>query len=392
MDTADLQTPLAHARALAGDIAAASDEIEQTRRIPAALLDKLHEARLCRMLLPPLGRRGRDRSRRLSPNHRRNFTVRRVSRLEPVRCQQRGPAGPASRTRNRADDFQRSTRARRLGSAERTCRNGRRRRLPREWPLVLRQRLPQRDLDGRALPRTGTGRLVPEPPGRTALHPLAALPGRPGNPDRYLEHDRPVRHRLGHLYGRRCFRTGRLYRHPRTARQLPRSGTALRNTATGYLRGRRRRCRARYRARDAGGVYRTRGHENARADYPDWRRMPVCSRALQEGEARIGAARAYLLEILEETCSRAPRDKAIDFTGRARVRLGATNAIQGAIETADWVYKNAGVDAIFPGSPYERRFRDIHTLSQQIQSRDLPLRIRRPHLSRQPTRRILLGS
>jgi len=26
--------------------------------------------------------------------------------------------------------------------------------------------------------------------------------------------------------------------------------------------------------------------------------------------------------------------------------------------------------AIFPGSPFERRFRDIHTLSQQIQSRD----------------------
>ena len=30
----------------------------------------------------------------------------------------------------------------------------------------------------------------------------------------------------------------------------------------------------------------------------------------------------------------------------------------------------AGVDAIFPGSPFERRFRDIHTLSQQIQSHD----------------------
>jgi hypothetical protein len=27
------------------------------------------------------------------------------------------------------------------------------------------------------------------------------------------------------------------------------------------------------------------------------------------------------------------------------------------------------VDAIFPGTAFERRFRDIHTLSQQIQSR-----------------------
>jgi hypothetical protein len=28
------------------------------------------------------------------------------------------------------------------------------------------------------------------------------------------------------------------------------------------------------------------------------------------------------------------------------------------------------LDAIFPSGPFKRRFRDIHTLSQQIQSRD----------------------
>ena len=54
---------------------------------------------------------------------------------------------------------------------------------------------------------------------------------------------------------------------------------------------------------------------------------------------------------------------------RARVRLACTNAIQGAAEVADFAYKGAGVDAIFPGSPFERRFRDMHTLSQQIQAR-----------------------
>jgi hypothetical protein len=51
------------------------------------------------------------------------------------------------------------------------------------------------------------------------------------------------------------------------------------------------------------------------------------------------------------------------------VRLACTNAIQGAVEAADFAYKGAGVDAIFPGSPFERRFRDMHTLSQQIQAR-----------------------
>ena len=48
----------------------------------------------------------------------------------------------------------------------------------------------------------------------------------------------------------------------------------------------------------------------------------------------------------------------------------ASNAIHGAIEVADWVYKQAGINSIFDGSLFQRRFRDIHTLSQQIQSRD----------------------
>jgi len=60
----------------------------------------------------------------------------------------------------------------------------------------------------------------------------------------------------------------------------------------------------------------------------------------------------------------------INIPDRARARLAGSNAISGAVAVADWIYKAAGVDAIFPGSPFERRFRDMHTLSQQIQSRD----------------------
>jgi indole-3-acetate monooxygenase len=52
------------------------------------------------------------------------------------------------------------------------------------------------------------------------------------------------------------------------------------------------------------------------------------------------------------------------------VRLASAHAIQQAIAVADFTYKAAGTDAIFPGTPFERRFRDIHTLSQQVQSRD----------------------
>jgi alkylation response protein AidB-like acyl-CoA dehydrogenase len=86
-------------------------------------------------------------------------------------------------------------------------------------------------------------------------------------------------------------------------------------------------------------------------------------------EARLGSAETYLQAVLGDIYARADEWGVIDTGDRARVRLACANAIHGAIEVADAVYKLAGVDAIFPGSPFERRFRDIHTLSQQIQSR-----------------------
>jgi alkylation response protein AidB-like acyl-CoA dehydrogenase len=86
-------------------------------------------------------------------------------------------------------------------------------------------------------------------------------------------------------------------------------------------------------------------------------------------EARLGSARAYLIETLTSIYAHADDVAPIEIADRARVRLACTNAIQGAIEVADFAYKGAGVDAIFPVNPFERRFRDMHTLSQQIQAR-----------------------
>lgn len=86
-------------------------------------------------------------------------------------------------------------------------------------------------------------------------------------------------------------------------------------------------------------------------------------------EARLGSARAYLIETLAAIYAHADDIAPIALADRGRVRLACANAIQGAAEVVDFAYKAAGVDAIFPGSPFERRFRDMHTLSQQIQAR-----------------------
>lgn len=86
-------------------------------------------------------------------------------------------------------------------------------------------------------------------------------------------------------------------------------------------------------------------------------------------EARIGAARAFLLATLEEIWTDPARTAPISLQQRARLRLAATHALCMAVEAAEWVWRAAGTDAIFAGSAFDRRFRDIHTVSQQIQAR-----------------------
>ena len=97
---------------------------------------------------------------------------------------------------------------------------------------------------------------------------------------------------------------------------------------------------------------------------------PVVQSDVARREANLGSARSWLAEILRDIWATADDIEPIGTEARARVRLGCAHAINTAIEIADYVYKAAGTSAIFLGTPFERRFRDMHTLSQQIQSRD----------------------
>ncbi len=97
---------------------------------------------------------------------------------------------------------------------------------------------------------------------------------------------------------------------------------------------------------------------------------PVVQADVARREANLGSARTWLVEILKEIWAEADDVAPIGVDARVRVRLGCAHAIHTAIEVADMVYKAAGTSAIFLGTPFERRFRDIHTLSQQIQSRE----------------------
>ena len=92
---------------------------------------------------------------------------------------------------------------------------------------------------------------------------------------------------------------------------------------------------------------------------------------IARSRAALSAATAWLAGMLEEMFARAGHGgPPLGIEDRAMLRLAAVNAIHAAIGVVDRLHKAAGVDAIFPGSPFERRFRDMHTLSQQIQARD----------------------
>jgi alkylation response protein AidB-like acyl-CoA dehydrogenase len=97
---------------------------------------------------------------------------------------------------------------------------------------------------------------------------------------------------------------------------------------------------------------------------------PTVQSDVARREADIGSARAWLVAVLKEVYERADDVEPIGTNDRALVRLACTQAIHQAEKTANWVYKAAGTSAIFRGTPFERRFRDMHTLSQQIQSRE----------------------
>jgi indole-3-acetate monooxygenase len=88
-----------------------------------------------------------------------------------------------------------------------------------------------------------------------------------------------------------------------------------------------------------------------------------------QAEARLSAARAFLLRSLAEITAEVARVGHITVDQRMTVRLASTFAIHQSVQVVDTAYHAAGSTAIFEENPFERRFRDIHTVCQQLQGR-----------------------
>lgn len=87
------------------------------------------------------------------------------------------------------------------------------------------------------------------------------------------------------------------------------------------------------------------------------------------GDARLKAARAGLLQTLETVQAEVRQTGRLSLDNRIAVRQAATYAIHEARDVVHAVYHEAGATAIFASQPFERRFRDVNAVSQQIQGR-----------------------
>lgn len=96
---------------------------------------------------------------------------------------------------------------------------------------------------------------------------------------------------------------------------------------------------------------------------------PVAQSETAMASARIMAGRAFLRQEAQSVWEETVASGALSVAGRVRIRLASTFAIHEAKTAVDLLYDLAGADAIFVSKPFERRFRDIHTVTQQLQGR-----------------------
>jgi len=96
---------------------------------------------------------------------------------------------------------------------------------------------------------------------------------------------------------------------------------------------------------------------------------PVIQSDIGHCEARLRSARALLVAEVDDIWDEVQRTGALSIENRYRIRLASTHGIHEAKAVAETVYDLAGVSSIRADSPFQRRYRDIRSVTQQLQGR-----------------------
>ena len=92
-------------------------------------------------------------------------------------------------------------------------------------------------------------------------------------------------------------------------------------------------------------------------------------REIGQAEAVWRSARAFLLEAASSAWESACTAHSLTTEERIRLRLASTHAIRQAAQVVDVAYQVGGSDSIFARNPIQRRFQDVHVITQQVQGR-----------------------
>src|ERR1700761_2965738 len=361
---------IARAEAVRDAVSAASGEIESTRRLPPALLDKLHEAGLFRLLLP-------RSSNGIETDPVTFFHVIEIiakADASTAWClsQAGGGAmsaayldlpvahaifgndpravlawGPGPRvTAVECDGGYRVTGVWAFASGGRHATW-----LGAHCPIVKADGSPKLDANGVQQERTMLVRT--EDVEWTDIWNTVGLRGT--GSDQFALKDFFVRadHSITREFDQECRETGPLYRMSSgTCYQVGFAGVAC-----GIARG----------ALDS--FVEVARNKVARGAKDLLRENAVVQSNLAQAEVNLRAARGFVLQSMADVWHSLSAGSLITVEQRVTIRMAATHAIHKAKEAVDFAYHAAGATAIFDNHPLERRFRDIHTVTQQLQGR-----------------------
>ncbi len=367
---------IARAEALRPAIEAASNDIEKNRRLPPELLDRLHEARLFRLLLPrssngietdpitffhvieTIARGDASTAWCVSQGGGCAMTAayldlpvaRKIFGNDPRAVLAWGP-GPKVRAVECLDDKRGA--GYKVTGVWAFASGGRHATwLGAHCPIYKADGSPLIGPDGKQVERT---MLVPAAEvAWTDIWDTVGLHGTAS--DQYALNDHFVRadHSITRDFEKECREAGALYRmSAMTCYEVGFSGVAL-GTARAAL--------------DAFiDVARNKVPRGAKSPLRD---NAVVQSNVAQAEVNIRAARAFLLQALADiwhTIAQPGGKLTVDQ--RITIRMASTHAIHKAREAVDVAYNAAGASAIFRSHPLERRFRDVHTVTQQLQGR-----------------------
>ena len=370
MNSADLAgdpTVIARAEAVRANVAAASNEIEATRRLPPALLDRLHHAQLFRLLLP--------RSSNGVETDPVTFfhVIETIANADASTAWCLSQAGGCAMSAAYLDlpvarsifGNPRAVLAWGPGPKVRAveCEGGYR--VTGVWafasggrhatwlgahcPVYAADGSPRREPTGEPLERTMLVRT--EDVEWTDIWNTVGLRGTAS--DQFSLNDFFVRsdHSITREFDRECRESGPLYRMGAgTCYQVGFAGVAC-GIARGAL-------------DNFVDVARNKVPRGTKSTLRD---NAVVQSGLAQAEVNLRAARGFVLQSMADIWKDLVAGASITVAQRITVRMAATHAIHKAREAVDFAYNTAGATSIFDGHPLERRFRDIHTVTQQLQ-------------------------